>query len=320
MMDKAPAPAVTCGHTVIMPVYNGERYLEEAIASVLAQDCADLELLVVDDCSTDDSAAILKQFACVDPRVRLAATPLNSGGPATPKNLGLALARGAFISFCDQDDVLLPHKLERATRVFREHPGIDLVFSDFRPFGASSHDGGSYLAAKNFMHRAASYLAPLGPDIHLCTRFWGCMAGIDTGITTQTVVCRRELLRGCRFDSRFRIVDDIAMWSRLAEAGRIAFIDQPVALYRHHAGALTSDGSLLARESIAFHHENYFRQRHLFNPGEDRRYRQMLARLFVRCASLPRLSKLERRSYLLQAVGFHVRPVYLRWLLQTLGA
>lgn len=305
-------------HSIIMPVYNGERYLTEAIQSVLQQDCADLELICVDDCSTDESPCMLQRFARQDRRVRLAATAINSGGPARPKNIGLALAQGSYISFCDQDDVLLPHKLQRAGQVFARYPQLDLLFFDFLPFSAQNGTQQAYLARKNFTERASAYLAPLEDNIFSCHQFWGCMAGVHTGISTQTVVCRRDVMTGKKFDTRFRIVDDIAFWHSLVETARIAFINQPVALYRDHEHALTSNRTLLVRETIAFHHENYFRQRHLFNALENQRYRQMLARFFIRNAALPQQSKLEQRSYLLQSLLFDFRLRTLGWLLKTL--
>lgn len=304
-------------HSIIMPVYNGERYLAESIQSVLDQECADLELIAVDDCSTDRSAQVVREFAERDARVRPASTAINSGGPALPKNIGLAHARGDFISFCDQDDILLPHKLTRASEVFALHPGLDLVFFDFKPFSAHASPQQPYLAGKNFIERASSYLEPAGRDVFMCRNYWGCMAGVHMGISTQTVVCRRELLAGRRFDTRFRIVDDIALWHRVAETARIAFVNQPVALYRDHEQALTGDSALLSRETVAFHRENYFRQRHLFNSEENRRYRQMLACFFVRNASLPDISELEKRSHLLQSLLFDFRFRTLRWLLRT---
>lgn len=304
-------------HSIIMPVYNGERYLQAAIASVLGQQGAELELIVVDDCSSDGSAHIAAQCGRRDARLRLARTALNSGGPAGPKNLGLALARGRFISFCDQDDLLLPHKLARASAVFARHPELDVLFFDFQPCDADGAPGPAYLAGKGFLGRAATYLSPFEDELHLCRRFLGCMAGIDSGMSTQGIVCRREVLEGQRFDTRFRIVDDIAMWYRLAEQARIAFVAESAALYRQHAAALTGDSVLLTRETVAFHRENYFRQRHLLDAAENRRYRRMLGCFFVRAAALPGIGALEQRNYLLQALGFDVRLSTLRWLLQT---
>ena len=304
-------------HSIIMPAYNGQTYLAEAIDSILRQTCADLELIIVNDCATDASAAIAADYAARDTRVRVVSTVVNSGAPALPKNVGLSLARGRYISFCDQDDVMLPDKLEHATRIFAQHADLDILFADFEPFGDALHGQRGYLAHKEFTSKARDYLEPLGNGLYRCRNFWGCMAGLQTGMSTQTIVCRREVIVGRRFDVRYRILDDISMWYRFAETARIGFLDRTVARYRHHDQALTTDEALLARETLAFHKENYFRQSHLFNAAENKRYRSMLAGFLIRVASCPNVSKLEQRANLAQSLIFEVRLSTLRWLLQT---
>ncbi|HEX7987286.1 MAG TPA: glycosyltransferase family 2 protein [Duganella sp.] len=304
-------------HSVIMPVYNGEAYLAATIDSILQQTCADLELIIVDDCATDGSADIAAAYAARDARVRVVSTAVNSGAPALPKNVGLSLARGRYVSFCDQDDLLLPDKLEQATRVLQQYPDMDIVFADFEPFGDTQHAQGGYLAHKGFTTKARAYLVPLEDGLYRCQNFWGCMAGLHTGMSTQTIVCRREIIVGQRFDVRYRILDDIAMWYRFAETARIGFLDRTVARYRYHDAALTTNDELLARESLAFHKENYFRQSHLFNVAENKRYRRMLADFLISVASRPHLTKLEQRAHLAQSLVFELRLSTLRWMLQT---
>lgn len=98
--------------SVIMPVYNAAVWLHRAVDSVLAQSHANLELVVVDDGSQDDSHAILEAYACADARVRVQRQPAN-GGVAAARNAGIAVARGDFIAFLDADDWWHPAKLER---------------------------------------------------------------------------------------------------------------------------------------------------------------------------------------------------------------
>ena len=95
---------------VLMPVYNGGRYLRESIASILAQSFKDFELLIIDDGSTDDSVSIVKSFS--DPRIRLVLNEHNIGVART-LNKGLELARGEFIARMDADDISLPHRFEK---------------------------------------------------------------------------------------------------------------------------------------------------------------------------------------------------------------
>lgn len=101
-------PAVT----IITPVYNGESYLAETIASIQAQTFADFEYFIVDDCSTDGSAKIAKDAAAQDPRIHYLKSPSNFGGPAGPRNIGVEAGVGEWVAFCDADDLWTPDKLE----------------------------------------------------------------------------------------------------------------------------------------------------------------------------------------------------------------
>jgi len=95
--------------SVVLPVYNCERYISQSINSVLAQSYKNLELIIIDDCSTDNTLLICKEF--VDSRVRIFTSSENSGGPARGRNLGVQLALGEYIAFIDADDIWSPIKL-----------------------------------------------------------------------------------------------------------------------------------------------------------------------------------------------------------------
>src|SRR5438045_3638350 len=108
--------------SVIMPVYNGERFLMEAIRDIQAQECAPLEILVIDDGSTDDTAAILAQLG--DP-VRTVRQP--NRGPSAARNRGIELARGEVIAFHDVDDLWAPGTLAALLDHLDAHPEIDIA-------------------------------------------------------------------------------------------------------------------------------------------------------------------------------------------------
>jgi glycosyltransferase involved in cell wall biosynthesis len=107
--------------SVVIPVYNRERYLADALESVLGQRFRPLEIVVVDDGSTDGSAAVAARF----PHVRVLSG--EHRGVAAARNLGLDAARGAYIAFVDSDDVWLPHKLELQMRYLHDHPDVQCV-------------------------------------------------------------------------------------------------------------------------------------------------------------------------------------------------
>ncbi|MBR2300661.1 MAG: glycosyltransferase family 2 protein [Bacteroidaceae bacterium] len=117
--------------SVIMPVHNAERFIEDAIRSVMAQTYDNWELLVVDDASTDHSMAIVKNLVREDNRIKLITNNNPTGYPATPRNMAVNEARGRFIAFLDSDDMWLPDKLERQLPLFEKHAKVAVVFSNY---------------------------------------------------------------------------------------------------------------------------------------------------------------------------------------------
>jgi len=111
--------------SVVIAVYNGEAYVADAIRSVLAQAGVELELIVVDDGSTDATPGITRGFS--DPR--LTVLRQENRGVAAARNAGIARARGEFIAFLDADDVWLPTKLQRQMQLFSERPEVGLAYT-----------------------------------------------------------------------------------------------------------------------------------------------------------------------------------------------
>lgn len=116
--------------TVIMPLYNAEKYIGIAINSVQSQTYPNWELLVVDDCSTDGSAEIVNRYAANDRRIKYLKTGRPSGSPTTPRNIGIEHAQGRYIAFLDSDDVWFPQKLEHQLRLF-EKEDTAVVYSNY---------------------------------------------------------------------------------------------------------------------------------------------------------------------------------------------
>jgi len=112
--------------SVIMSVYNGERYLREAIDSILTQTYTDFEFVIINDASTDASSGILAKYATHDSRIILLQNDTNLGLTKS-LNIGLRLARGRYIARQDADDISLPHRFERQVRYLDEHPETMLL-------------------------------------------------------------------------------------------------------------------------------------------------------------------------------------------------
>ncbi len=115
--------------TVLVAVYNAERYLEQCLNSLCNQSLGDVQIVCIDDCSTDRSPLILKQFAETDERITVLHTPVNSG-QAVARNLGLSVANGEFTTFLDSDDYLAPTSLEQVYRALKAEPEADCALMD----------------------------------------------------------------------------------------------------------------------------------------------------------------------------------------------
>lgn len=126
-MSRLPEAVASCPSrplvSVVIPVYNGERFVGEALASVFAQTYRPIEVVVVDDGSTDDSAAVAASFA----EVRVLSQP--NGGVAAARNTGIRESRGELVAFLDQDDLWEPRKIEAQVEALRRHPEAQYVLT-----------------------------------------------------------------------------------------------------------------------------------------------------------------------------------------------
>ena len=124
--------------SVIIPIFNNEKHIGRVIESVVSQSYRDVEIILVDDRSTDNSIEIVQKLF---PDVNVAALPENSGAAAMPRNKGLELARGEFIFYLDGDDLYESGRIEKCMSVLQQNPMIGVVFTDFARFDYLS-DGG----------------------------------------------------------------------------------------------------------------------------------------------------------------------------------
>jgi glycosyltransferase involved in cell wall biosynthesis len=138
--------------TVVVPLYNGERYLAFALKSIFGQDYRPLEIIVVDDGSVDGSADIAKSF----PEIRY--IHQSNQGVAVARNIGIDAARGQFIAFLDQDDSWMPNKLKRQIDYLLKYPQVDCVITKSRFFLEPGIDAPSWLKKDLLLEDYAGYV------------------------------------------------------------------------------------------------------------------------------------------------------------------
>lgn len=203
--------------TVLLPVYNGEAYLHDAVESIISQDFTDFELLIVDDGSTDDSPRIIAGFA--DARIRVLKNPrrLKLSGAL---NRGIQEARGELIARMDADDIALPARLRRQVEFMNRHPEIGLCGAGVEKFGQGSSSIMNY------------------PESHDQIRAY---ALFDCPFAHPTVVFRRQLFLNNRlmFDAGYYPTEDYELWARAMELFPCYNLPEVLLRYRVHAQSMT---------------------------------------------------------------------------------
>lgn len=219
--------------SVIMPCYQGARFISQALASVAAQTYRPIEAVVVDDGSSDESAEIVSDFNCPDTSVRLIRSETNQGIPIT-RNIAIDHAEGELIAFLDQDDLWLPHKIETQVRALQQQTpdarGIvcaDILLQDLarRPEGPM-----------RLIERASERFNDMNEDAVLAQLLK------RNFISSVTVLASKEAVDSVgKFDPDLTGgADDWDLWLRIAERYPLVYVPEALAIYRVHGDNYTA--------------------------------------------------------------------------------
>lgn len=220
MNSQAP-PRVS----VIIPSYNAEAFLSDAVESVLNQTWRDLELIIVNDGSTDGTGSLAQRLSEGDRRVKIVDKP--NGGLSSARNAGIAAASGDAICFLDADDVFLPDKIERQAQFLEHAPSCDFVYSDY-------YVGDSQLtpiwleSVRPAMAKMEEYLLYRNGFAPLCPL-----------LRSRLVVATGD------FDETLRATEDWDYWIRAAQHGRFCYLPGAVGIYRTHSGQMHRNRELM---------------------------------------------------------------------------
>jgi glycosyltransferase involved in cell wall biosynthesis len=215
--------------SVIIPTYNRARLILDSIASLQAQTCPDWECIIVDDGSTDDTAAVIRNIAADDVRMRYVRQ--ENRGLSAARNRGLEQVRGRYIQFLDSDDVVLPQKFEAQLALLqpRAEPGVSYC----RPMYCVD----DALDREVNANRPFAFLDSADPVLDLATRWER-----ELVIPIHCFLFDARLFQGVRFDETLPSHEDWDCWMRLfAQRPTLHFLDAKLAVYRRHAGAMCRD-------------------------------------------------------------------------------
>jgi glycosyltransferase involved in cell wall biosynthesis len=218
--------------SIIIPTFNHKTYVTDAVESGLNQTYPAVEIIVVDDGSTDGTGEVLRER--YGERIRYLYQ--ENRGPAATRNAGTRVARGEFVHYCDADDQLLPSKIERCMAVFRQHPEFGLVYTQC-----------------HFVEKDGRTIVPRPqPDLPSGDVFCELLCGPMGNFVPQCtpLIYRQAVLDAEGFNERLRGTEDWDMWLRLAAQHPFGVINEPLALYRILPNAIHTDAVRMAKARL----------------------------------------------------------------------
>ena len=216
--------------TVLMPVYNAERYLHEAISSILEQTFTDFELMIINDGSTDSTMDIINTFS--DSRISVVQNNGNQGIVYT-LNRGIALANGTYIARMDSDDVALPQRLEKQFVFMEKYPNIGLLGTNTLSINEEGKimNEGKALYSLDDRYRS--------PYIMRWNLLWGA------GISHPTAFIRKEILSNydLYYDATYEYGEDFELWTRIVPHVEITYLPEVLLYYRINPNGISCSKS-----------------------------------------------------------------------------
>jgi len=290
-----------CRVSVVIPAYNAASTIEETLASVFRQTVPDVEVVVVDDGSTDQTASVLARYG---DRIRVL-NKVNEGRPAAARNAGVRAARGHYIAFLDADDLWAEEKLALQIAVLDQDPALGLVYTADTTIDAR----GTELSVN-----------PCLPDAR--GRIYELLSVRNVMVGSSVMIRRQAFDEAGGFDEDLTSVENWDLWIRIARRWAIEYIDQPLTLYRVHEGNRSGNVELRRRNVfrvLAKHHDPRD-----CSPGGRRRRREAYFHAYFDVLGKAYFGRLEMgraRMALVRAAILEPRGEVLRLLaLSMLGA
>lgn len=204
--------------SVIIPTYNRDTYLEEAIYSVAHQAYSNIEIIIVDDGSTVNYAeSICSNYANCNYYYK------PNGGLSSARNFGISVAKGKYIAFLDDDDYWKLDKLERQVEILNNNLSVDCVHSSAAVVDENGNLTGEYIgAAQNKIHKRSGYV------------FWNAL-GVWV-VKSPTPLIRKKVFQpDLQFDETIKVGEDVDFYQRMFYRHKVHYINEPLAFYRDYA-------------------------------------------------------------------------------------
>ncbi|MFV0417115.1 MAG: glycosyltransferase family 2 protein [Dysgonomonas sp.] len=218
--------------SVLIPCYNVEKYVEESVNSILKQTYTNLEIIAINDCSTDNTGNILQQLADKDSRITVVNNFKNLRLIST-LNKGIELCRGEYIARMDADDISLPTRIEKEVDFLEKNKDHDIVSTQFYAFRSDKPNKYDLNHSPQHDNELRAYML------------------FRSGICHPAVLIRKRIFSelGLKFEQQYLHVEDYALWSEAIYKTKIANLPEPLLLYRVHKNQVSSLNEELQTEN-----------------------------------------------------------------------
>ena len=236
--------------SVIIPTYNGAQFVGETIESVLTQTLPDIEVIIVNDGSTDHTAKVLERYGG---RIRVLSNERNVGIAAS-RNIGVSASRGRYVSFLDHDDLWKAEKTARQLDVFERYPQVGFCFTDYEFFGEPVRFKTGFEENGNKIRTLSA--EEILPNVFLLKSDYLFIEMVNGKLPcwTSTVMMRRSSLdRVGGFDEELLINDDTQMWLRFTKQVPMAYLVEPWVRQRVRASSTSSAMTLERKHRDSLH-------------------------------------------------------------------
>lgn len=231
--------------SVIIPAYNAEAYIDEALHSVLAQSYPKIEIIVVDDGSTDATG---ERVAAHGRRVFYSRQTNSGGYPGIVRNIGMRQSNGDYICFLDADDIMLPDRVRVQVEFLNRRPEAGCVFSDYKNFSSSGFVSQSHFQT---CPRLSKWLRAQSPLVLSSSNATALLLRENVGIPSSLAIRRQVLDCVPGFPPEFQIGEDFNFYYRVSRRFSLGIIDQVLSFRRLHESNLTRNSLRTLHDHIA---------------------------------------------------------------------